>query len=82
MGSASSMPMGAMVTQAVGLLGVAWVAALVASNVWLWGLLILAFAILNFSGGMFGQRAAAANWVDAGYLIANGVLLWIVNLYL
>jgi hypothetical protein len=82
LGSASSMPMGAMVTQAVALLGLAWVAALVAGNVWLWGLVILAFAILNFSGGMFGQRGSTANWVDAGHLVANGVLLWIVNLWL
>lgn len=82
MGSASSMPMGAMVTNAIGLLGLAWVAALVASNLWLWGLLILAFAILGFSGGMFRQSGSTANWVDAGYLVANGVLLWIVNLYL
>lgn len=79
---ASSMPMGAMVTNAIGLLGLAWVAALIAGNIWLWGLVILAFAILGYSGGLFRKNSSGAAWVDAGYLIANGVLLWIVNLWL
>jgi len=82
LGSASAMPMGAMVTQAVGLLGLAWVGNLLAGNPWLWALVIVAVAVLNFSGALFGKRGMAANWVDAGYLVASGVLIYIVNLVL
>lgn len=82
LGSASAMPVAAMVTQFVGLLGVSWVGTLLGGDYWTWGLVVVAFTILNFSGALFGKIGMAANWVNAGYLVATGILIYIVNYFL
>jgi hypothetical protein len=77
MGDASSMPMGAMGAQALGLFLMSWfVGVTAASNALLTVILAtLAFAMLAFSGNLFGQVSRYAALTNAGYWIAALVVM-------
>lgn len=77
LGSASSMPAGAMVSQIVGLFLMSWfVGVTAASNALLTVVLgTVAFTVLAYSGGMFGQKSGATRNVEAGYWIASLVIM-------
>jgi hypothetical protein len=83
LGSASNMPMGAMGTQALGMLLVAWtVAVLMASGIWVIALATIAFGVLQFSGGLFVKKSTTVLWIDFGYLIAAVIVIYVVELFL
>jgi hypothetical protein len=82
LGSASSMPMAAMVSQGVGLILVAWACALVGANFWIWAVVVIGFAVLQYSTALFGKVAATAAYINAGYLLAVGLLVWLVRAFL
>lgn len=77
MADASAMPVGAMISQVVGLLLMSWfVGVTAASNALLTVILAtVAFAVLAYSGGMFAQKSAYARNVDAGYLVVSLVVM-------
>lgn len=70
LGSASEMPVGAMLSQLIGLVLMSWFVGVTAvSNALLTVILAtLAFGTLAYSGGMFAQKSTYARGVEAGYL--------------
>ncbi len=78
------MPMGAMVTQGLGLLGLAWVIGVLAEKQMLMTtiLMILAFILLQFSGNSFTQKNTYAKLVDGGYWVASVVIMIAVQMVL
>lgn len=77
LGSASEMPIGAMVTQAIGLLLMSWFVGVTAANNALLTVILatVAFTLLGYSGGMFGKQNAYVRNVNAGYWIAALVVM-------
>lgn len=77
MGAAAEMPVGAMVSQAVGLLLMSWFVGVTAvSNALLTVILAaVAFTVLAYSGGMFAKKSAYARNVEAGYWIVCLVIM-------
>ena len=77
MGTADTMPAGAMISQIVGLLLVSWLVGVTAvSNALLTIVLAaVAFAVLGYSGGMFRKNSAYARVTDAGYLIGSVIVM-------
>ena len=73
LGSASEMPVGAMVTNIIGLLLMSWfVGVTAASNALLTVILAtLAFTVLAYSGGLFTRKSAYARAVEAGYWMVS-----------
>ncbi|MEM9108177.1 MAG: DUF1761 family protein [Pseudomonadota bacterium] len=81
MGTASDMPVGAMVSQAIGLLLLSlFVGAMAAANA-LSILIIgtLAFAMLAYSGGMFRHNSVYARVTDLGYLLVSVFVMAVVQ---
>lgn len=76
-GSAASMPVGALISQAIGLFLMSWfVGVTAASNALLTVILAtLAFTVLGYSGGTFSQKSTYARAVDAGYWIVCLILM-------
>lgn len=74
---ASSMPVGAMISQIVGLFLMSWfVGATAVSDALLTVILgTIAFTVLAYSGGMFSQKSSYARNVDAGYWIVCLVVM-------
>ena len=70
LGSASEMPMGAMISQLIGLVLMSWFVGVtaVANALFTVILATVAFGMLAYSGGMFAQKSAYARGVEAGYL--------------
>jgi hypothetical protein len=77
LGSASSMPVGAMVLQVVGLIFLALVIGLTAQINALFTAIfaILAAAGLVVSNGAFSGKSTAAMAVDGGYIVVAGALM-------
>lgn len=77
LGAASEMPVGAMVTQIIGLLLMSWFVGVTAVSNALFTVILatLAFTVLAYSGGMFGKKSAYARMVDAGYWIVSLVVM-------
>lgn len=77
MGTAQSMPVGAMVSQALGLLLVSWLVGVTAVSNSLLTILLaaIAFGVLGYSGGMFRKNSAYARVTDFGYLIVSVILM-------
>ncbi len=77
MASADKMPMGAMVTQIVGLLLMSWFVGVTAVSSALLTVILatLAFTVLAYSGGAFAKKPAYARNVDAGYWIVCLVVM-------
>ena len=74
---ASAMPVGAMVSQAAGLLLMSWFVGVTAVSSALLTVLLatVAFTVLAYSGSMFAQKSAYARNVDAGYWIVSLVVI-------
>lgn len=77
LGSAASMPVGAMVSQLGGLFLMSWFVGVTAvSNALLTVILAtVAFTVLAYSGGMFAKKSGYARAVEAGYWIAALVVM-------
>ena len=77
LGSGEAMPMGAMATQAIGLLLMSWFVGVTATHNALATVILatLAFTVLGFSGNSFSGKSNYARWVDAGYWIACLVIM-------
>lgn len=72
LGSASDMPVGAMVSNLIGLLLVSWFVGVTAVNDQLLTVILatVAFTVLAYSGATFSQKSSYARMVDAGFWIA------------
>lgn len=81
LGNASEMPMVAMVTQALGLLALAWVVGVLAEKQMLWTtiLMAIAFIVLQFSGNSFTQKTQYAKLVDGGYWAVSVIIMILVQ---
>jgi hypothetical protein len=79
LGNASNMPMMAMGAQALGLFGLSLLADRLAAMPLVFALAVLSVIVYNYSINLFGKRGMNANWTDAGYLAAVGVILLVVN---
>lgn len=79
LGTAASMPMAAMGTQALGLLLVAWVIDLLKGNWWAIALVAIAFGVLQASGQMFAKRNTTVTWLDFAYLVVAVLVMAIVE---
>lgn len=77
MDSAGAMPMGAMASQALGLLLMSWFVGVTANNNALYTVILatVAFTVLQFSGNSFSGKSHYARLVDAGYWIACLVVM-------
>jgi hypothetical protein len=77
LGNAAAMPVGALVSQAIGLFLMSWFVGVTAvSNALLTVVLAtVAFTVLGYSGGTFSQKSAYARGVDAGYWILSLVIM-------
>ena len=77
MGTASEMPVAAMVSQVIGLLLMSWfVGVTAASNALLTVILAtVAFVVLGYSGGLFTKKSTYARNVDAGYWLVSLVIM-------
>jgi hypothetical protein len=81
MGSAASMPAGAMVSQAIGLFLMSWFVGVTAveSKLVTFILAVIAFGVLNASGGMFAKKPGAVIAIDFGYLIIAAIIMFIAQ---
>lgn len=79
LGNASEMPVGAMITNFIGLLLMSWFVGVTATNNALLTVILatLAFTVLAYSGGMFTKKSAYARNVEAGFWIAALVIMFI-----
>ncbi len=77
MGTASDMPVGAMVSQLIGLILMSWFVGVTAVSNALFTVILatLAFVALAYSGGMFAKKSSYARNVDAGYWIISLVIM-------
>ena len=78
LGSASGMPVAAMVVQAIGTLLLAWVVGVtaVANALFTFILIVLTIAVLVFAGGLYVKKSMYAVWVESGYIVAMGVVMF------
>ena len=81
MGTAQSMPVGAMATQAIALLLISWFVGVMAveSRLMTFILAAIAFGMLNLSGGLFAKKPGAVVAIDFGYLIVASVVMFIAQ---
>jgi hypothetical protein len=81
LGSASAMPVGAMVSQVVALLLLAWLFGITASNNALLTIILVALTIAAFlvSSGLFVKKSTEAVAIEAGYIIAIAAVMFIVQ---
>jgi hypothetical protein len=79
LGNASSMPVGAMIAQVVGLLLLSWFVGVTAAANQLFTMILAtsAYTVLAYSGGMFSGKSRYARNTDAGYWIVS-VLVMVV----
>jgi len=81
MGTASEMPVAAMVTQIVGLLLMSWFVGVTAANEALLTVILatIAFTVLAYSGGLFTKKSTYARNVEAGYWVISLIIMIIVQ---
>ena len=77
MGTASEMPVAAMVSQIVGLLLMSWFVGVTAVSDALLTVILgtLAFVVLAYSGGLFRKNSTYARNTDAGYWVVSLVIM-------
>ena len=77
MGTASEMPVAAMVSQIVGLLLMSWFVGVTAASDALMTVILgtLAFVVLAYSGGLFRKNSTYARNTDAGYWVVSLVIM-------
>jgi hypothetical protein len=79
LGDGKSMPAGAMVTQALGTFGLAWLFGITATkSALLTIILVLATLILLIvSNGKYAQKSNAAVTIEAAYLLVMGIVMFV-----
>jgi hypothetical protein len=84
LGTAANMPMGAMASQAIGLLLVSWFVAVIAPGVNLVTLIlaVIAFGVLNASSAMFIKKPTNVIVIDFVYLIAVAAIMFVAQMIL
>ena len=75
------MPMGAMVSQAIGLFLFAWVVGVTAAAnaLFTFILIVVAVAVLMASGGMFAKKSTYAIRTEVGYFVAAAVVMFLAQ---
>ena len=73
----SSMPVFAMVTQALGIFGLAWLFGITAASEALLTiiLVLITLILLIISNGKYTQKSNAAVFIEAGYIFVMGVVM-------
>lgn len=81
LGSAGSMPVGAMAAQLVGTFLLAWVFGITAANNALLTIILVVITIAAFvmAGGLFAKKSSYAVTVETTYIIAMGVVMFLVQ---
>ncbi len=81
LGAAASMPVGAMVSELVGLFLMSWFVAVTAASNHLLTVILatVAFTLLAYSGGMFGKKSGYARGVEAGYWLVCLAIMIVVQ---
>lgn len=81
LGSAQSMPVGAMVTQVLGLLLLSWFVGVTAaeSRLLTFILVVAAFCILQASGGMFTKKSGPVIGIDVGYWLVAAMTMFVAQ---
>ena len=81
LGTAQSMPVGAMVTQAIGLLLLSWFVGVMAAggHLMTFILAVVAFCALQASGGMFTKKSGTIIAIDVGYWLVAAVIMFIAQ---
>ena len=81
MGTAATMPMGAMASQAIGLLLVSWFVGVTAASEHLYTfiLAVIGFGVLQGSGAMFAKKPTNVVLIDFGYLIVAAAVMFIAQ---
>lgn len=79
MSDASALPAFAMVTQALGTFGLAWLFGITATKNALLTiiLVLLTLILLTVSNGKYAQKSNAAVAIEAAYILAMGVVMFI-----
>ena len=77
LGTASEMPVGAMVTQAIGTFLLSWVVGITAANEALLTiiLVVLTIVVLQVSGGLYTKKKQPALIIDAGFVVAMAIVM-------
>jgi hypothetical protein len=77
LGSSTTMPAGAMISQLIGLLLMSWFVGVTAASSALLTVILatVAFTVLAYSGGMFSKKSGFVRLVDAGYWILCLVIM-------
>lgn len=77
-------PAMAMIFQALGTLGLAWVVAVTETTGALMTiiLIVIAFVLLQIAGGLFTKKSGYAIGTDAGFLVAMAVIMFAAHVIL
>jgi len=81
LGSANSMPVGAMVAQIIGTFLLAWLFGVTAKNNALLTIILVVLTLIAFtaSSGQYVKKSSAAILIEAGYIVAMAVVLFVVQ---
>jgi hypothetical protein len=81
LGSASAMPVGAMVAQLVGTFLLAWLFGITAANDALLTIILVVLTVAAFimAGGLFAKKSSYAVTVETTYIVAIGVVMFLVQ---
>ena len=79
LGTASDMPVGAMIVQGLGLLLLSLLGDRLAAMPLVFALAIIAVIVFNYSNFMFSRRGIAADLTDSGYMAVVGLTLGLVH---
>lgn len=81
LGSASSMPVAAMVAQLVATFLLAWVVGVTAAQNALMTVILIVITLVFFivSNGLFGKKSHAAITIEAGFIVAMAVIMIIAQ---
>ena len=77
LGSASGMPVAAMVTQALGTFLLSWIVGVTAAQDALLTivLIVITIVVMQIAGGLFTKKSRAAMMIDGGFVIAMAVVM-------
>ena len=81
LGTAQTMPFGAMITQFVGLLLLSWLVGVTAveSHLMTLVLVVIAFCVLQASNSLFTKKPGAVIGIEAGYWIVAAIIMIIAQ---
>lgn len=81
LGTAGQMPVKAMIIQALGTLGLAWVVGVTAAaNAFsLFLLIVVTIALLIYAGGTYAKKSEYAVITETGFVIAMAIVMFVVQ---